>query len=78
MAKIMVIDDDVDLAEDLSLILKNAGHQISARDDTEGAVALLKEQKPDLLILDVAHIGCDVSGKSRRRFRSSQRDTEHP
>ncbi len=53
MAKIMVIDDDLDLAEDLSLILKSAGHQTSTRDDTEGAVAILMEQKPDLLILDV-------------------------
>jgi CheY-like chemotaxis protein len=53
MAKIMIIDDDVDLAEDLSLILKNAGHQTSIRDDTDGAVVLLVEQKPDLLILDV-------------------------
>ncbi|MEE8589803.1 MAG: response regulator [Spirochaetia bacterium] len=53
MAKIKIIDDDLDLAEDLSLLLKNAGHEISTRDDTEGAVAVLIEEKPDLLILDI-------------------------
>jgi CheY-like chemotaxis protein len=53
MAKIKIIDDDLDLAEDLSLLLKNAGHEISTRDETEGAVAVLIEEKPDLLILDV-------------------------
>jgi len=53
MAKIKIIDDDLDLAEDLSLLLKNAGHEISTQDDTEGAVAVLIEEKPDLLILDV-------------------------
>lgn len=53
MAKIKIIDDDLDLAEDLSLLLRNAGHEISTRDDTEGAVAVLIEEKPDLLILDV-------------------------
>ena len=53
MAKIKIIDDDLDLAEDLSLLLKNAGHETSTRDDTEGAVAVLIEEKPDLLILDV-------------------------
>lgn len=53
MAKIKIIDDDLDLAEDLSLLLKNAGHAISTRDDTEGAIEVLIEEKPDLLILDV-------------------------
>ena len=53
MAKIKIIDDDLDLAEDLSLLLKNAGHEISTRDDTEGAVAVLIEEKPDLLLLDI-------------------------
>jgi CheY-like chemotaxis protein len=53
MAKIKIIDDDLDLAEDLSLLLKNAGHETSTRDDTEGAVAALIEEQLDLLILDV-------------------------
>ncbi|UCF96061.1 MAG: response regulator [Spirochaetaceae bacterium] len=53
MAKIMIIDDDLDLAEDLSFMLKNAGHETSTRDDTEGVVALLMENRPDLVILDV-------------------------
>jgi DNA-binding response OmpR family regulator len=53
MAKIIVIDDDLDLAEDLALLLKNAGHETSTRDDTEGAVELLLKKKPDLVVLDV-------------------------
>jgi two-component system sensor histidine kinase/response regulator len=53
MAKIKIIDDDVELAEDLAAILRSAGHQVSVRDDTDGAVTELLEAKPDLLILDV-------------------------
>jgi two-component system sensor histidine kinase/response regulator len=53
MAKIKIIDDDVELAEDLAAILRSAGHQVSVRDDTDGAVTELLEGKPDLLILDV-------------------------
>lgn len=53
MARITIIDDDLDLAEDVSLILKKAGHEVSIRTDTEGAVEDLTRNRPDLLILDV-------------------------
>jgi DNA-binding response OmpR family regulator len=53
MAKIIIIDDDLDLAEDLALLLKNAGHDTSTLDETEGAVELILKEKPDLVILDV-------------------------
>lgn len=53
MARIEIIDDDLELAEDLAVILRNAGHQVGVRDGTEGAVRDLVSARPDLLILDV-------------------------
>lgn len=53
MAKIAVIDDDVEIGENLSLVLEKEGHEVVVRDTTEGAVATLVESKADLLILDV-------------------------
>ena len=53
MAKIQLIDDDAEIAENLSLILKKEGHDISILDSTENAISHLVESKPDLLILDV-------------------------
>ncbi len=53
MAIIRIIDDDEELAEDLSMVLKKEGHEVSVRDTTEGAIHELLEAKPDLLILDV-------------------------
>jgi DNA-binding response OmpR family regulator len=53
MARITIIDDDLDLAEDVSLMLKNAGHTVSLRTDIEGALEDLTRDRPDLLILDV-------------------------
>ena len=53
MARITIIDDDLDLAEDVSLILKKARHEVSVRTDIEGALEDLTRNKPDLLILDV-------------------------
>ncbi len=53
MARITIIDDDLELAQDLSQILKQAGHQVSLRGDIDGALEELTRNKPDLLILDV-------------------------
>ncbi len=53
MALIGIIDDDAELAENLSMVLQKEGHEVSTRDTTEGAINDLLKEKPDLLILDV-------------------------
>ena len=53
MAKITIIDDDVEIAENLSSFLTGKGYAVSIRDTHEGALEELVSNKPDLLILDV-------------------------
>ena len=53
MARISIIDDDVELAEDMSVLLRKEGHTVSTRDTCEGAVRELVKNPPDLLIQDV-------------------------
>ncbi len=53
MARISIIDDDVELAEDMSVLLRKEGHTVSTRDTCEGAVRELVKNTPDLLIQDV-------------------------
>jgi DNA-binding response OmpR family regulator len=51
--KILVVDDDPDILEAISMILESQGYYVStARDGVEG-LANLKAEKPDLLILDL-------------------------
>ena len=51
--KILVVDDDPDILEAISLILESQGYQVvTARDGVEG-LANLKAEKPDLMILDL-------------------------
>jgi DNA-binding response OmpR family regulator len=51
--KILVVDDDPDILEAISMILESQGYQVvTARDGVEG-LANLKAEKPDLLILDL-------------------------
>jgi len=53
MAKVLIVDDDLDLIAGNQAILEAAGHEvISAVDKTEG-MAKIKSDSPDLIILDV-------------------------
>lgn len=71
MAKLMIIDDDVGLMDDMFVILKNAGHTVTVSDTVAGAVEKLTADKPDLLILDVMFpdnpaAGFDLARKIRQ------------
>ncbi len=51
--KILVVEDDPDIFEALTMIFERQGYQvISARDGIEG-LACLKAERPDLMILDL-------------------------
>jgi DNA-binding response OmpR family regulator len=51
--KILVVDDDPDILEAISMILDSQGYKVvTARDGVEG-LATLKAEKPDLMILDL-------------------------
>ncbi len=53
MAKILIVDDDVDVAELLSSLLEARGHEVRRAADGHEGLRLLEEELPDLLILDV-------------------------
>jgi len=53
MAKIKIIDDDVDGVQNTTAILQREGHDVSALYTTENALQVLIDEMPDLLILDV-------------------------
>jgi len=51
--KILIIDDDPDITEAMTVVLENRGYEVrSARDGSEG-MEQMQEAKPDLIILDV-------------------------
>ena len=50
---ILIVDDDVELADGLRVVLERQGHRvIQARDGQQGK-QLIYQQKPDLVILDM-------------------------
>ncbi len=51
--KILVIDDDPDILDAVTMILESQGYEVvTARDGAEG-LATLKAENPDLMILDL-------------------------
>jgi len=53
MGKILVVDDDPDILDAVTLILESQGYEVvTARDGIEG-LANLKAEQPDLMILDL-------------------------
>ena len=72
MARILIVDDDVELSADTAACLAAHGHRVSTLDDHEKAVDHLLTNTPDLLILDVMFpdnptAGLDVARRIRHR-----------
>jgi CheY-like chemotaxis protein len=53
MAKILIVDDDLDIIDSLKMILEANGHQITVKTDTDNLVANVMHTSPDLIILDI-------------------------
>jgi len=53
MTKILIVDDEKDIVETLSFMLKASGFEIFSAYDGEEGLKLAKEASPDLIILDV-------------------------
>ena len=53
MGKILVIDDEKETVELLRILLEKDSHQVFPAGGGEEALALLKRQIPDLILLDV-------------------------
>lgn len=53
MAKIMVVDDDPDFVEIMRTILIAHGYQVITAANGEQALAQMRADKPDLVLLDV-------------------------
>lgn len=53
MAKILIVDDDPDFVEITRLVLERAGHQVIEAANGEDGFTRAKEERPDIMILDV-------------------------
>jgi len=71
--KILVVDDNVDAADTLSLILRNAGHVVHAAYGGREAIGLADALRPEVVLLDIQMprmSGYDLVRELRRHERA--------
>jgi len=59
---ILIIDDDIAVRTSIALLLEGEGYKVSATANPGEAIAIVKKQKPDLVILDL-NFSIDTSGR---------------
>ncbi|MGB5285090.1 MAG: response regulator, partial [Polyangiales bacterium] len=59
-SRILVVEDEIDLAELVAFNLRGAGHDVTVAHDGSTALAEIQRGQPDLLVLDV--MLPDISG----------------
>lgn len=73
--RVLVVDDNQDSAETLSLLMQLAGNEVSVAHDGEQALRVAIETKPDVVLLDIGLPklnGYDVAREIRRQQWSSE------
>ncbi len=66
MAKILIIEDTENNRVLLTRRLKPRGHEIVTADDAEKGLAMIPDERPDLILMDVGLPGMDGWAATRR------------
>lgn len=72
MAKILVVDDDPNIAALVAFKLEKAGYQVVKVGDGEEALRALEANEPDLVVMDVMMPKLDGCSATRRMRRMPQ------
>ena len=75
MALIAVIDDDHDILDASSLVLSAKGYDVITADNPDDGYKIVKEKKPDLIILDVMMSEPDDGFFLAQKFRREKLTT---
>lgn len=62
MSRILVVDDNMDAAQALALVLSDWGHQVRIAADGPAALLAARAWRPQLLLLDIGLPGMDGFG----------------
>jgi CheY-like chemotaxis protein len=73
--RILIVDDNVDGAKSLALLLKIQGHKIQYAHDGESALAIARKWSPEIVLLDIGlprMNGLEVARRLRMDFETPQ------
>ncbi len=72
MAKIAIIDDDPDILDASSLVLTSKGYEVITAQNPDDGYKIVKENHPDLIILDVMMNEPDDGFFLAQKFRKNK------
>jgi len=79
MAHVLIIDDDPDIIDSLSMILEANGHSVDVKTDTGQLIEDVVKANPDIIILDVIFPEDPQAGfKAARTLRKSEQINHIP
>ena len=66
LRRILVVDDNIDAAQTLQVLLDSLGHEVRVANDGRGAIETATEFRPDVVLLDIGMPGMDGYEVARR------------
>src|SRR6202035_1696475 len=64
--RVLIVDDNVDAAESLAMLLRLWGHEVAVAHDGPGALRAAETQPPEVALLDIGLPGMDGYELARR------------
>lgn len=78
MSKLLIVEDDPDVAETLSSVLEDEGHEIQIAENGQAGLERIAESRPDAVLLDVEMPVLDGPGMAYRLFVRNSGDEQIP
>jgi len=75
MAYVLIVDDDQDFAETIAIVIRNEGHDVQIKFDTESAFQSMQNKTPDLVVLDVMFPEDSSAGFELARIMRHENET---
>lgn len=75
MPKILIIDDDPDITEGMRVVLESENYQVSSAKSGEDGIKKVKQEKFDLVILDVMMETKDKGFEVAREIKKENKNT---
>jgi CheY-like chemotaxis protein len=76
MKSVYIVDDDRDIVDSISIVLKSAGYKVGFQNDEEKLIDNVVSFKPDVIILDVIFPENNSAGFDMSRLLKSNEKTK--
>lgn len=75
MARILMVDDDQDFLDAAKAILERKGYEVITASDPEEGEMMVKQENPDLILLDIMMVNPDDGIALARKLRKQEIST---